>query len=134
MTSKAKENKEEKLPKLKIGNLQFNHVLVTGDYKGKDSGIIMPESVKGNSRTVKNVQRIISVGEHVNNFNIGDKVMLDTDKLQAKNARVLGIAYDPASGEVIHDDNEKNFEKKYLEEKIETAFLITDREILFKIK
>ena len=116
-------------PKCKI---QFNHVLITLDTIGSNSKIIVEGQNK--NRLLKTIQTAMAVGENAANIKIGDKVMLDTDRLNAaqesgKKVFIRHIGYDKSNGEILTDDNSKEVK----EENIAYLGLITDREILMVI-
>lgn len=110
---------------LKIKGLQFNHVLITADYIGNNSNLVMVDTVK-TQRVCKDIQRVLEVGPHVKDIKKYDKVIIDTRKLGAKNSNVIQVDYNKLTGDIIHADNSDVDIKD-----IESAFLITDREILF---
>lgn len=128
----AKKEESKKLPELNIKSLQFNHVLVTADYYGKDSGILMEDGTKA-KRAAKDVQTVLAIGPHVKDsgvIEVGDRVMIDTDKLSAKNSRIITLHYNKESNKMINADTAKELDKEDL---AEACFLITDREILFPL-
>lgn len=133
-TKESKNVKIKSYPKVELG---FNHVMVSTN-KRDTSGIIMsPTSVSENrDPELLDVQQVLAVGPHSSDekngicLKKGDKVLLDFRKLQAKNALVLSYEVCNETGELVHIENEKEFKDK---EKY-SVLLITDREILLKIK
>jgi len=127
--------KEEKttrvLPKLE---LSLNHVLVTTKKKGISGLITTLETVNRDANMLA-VQEVVAVGPFVKAenglvVNVGDDVMIDTRKIGAKNAMVVPVYFNKKTGEVLHSGNEDNVDAKL----VETCILITDREILFKLR
>lgn len=125
------------MPRIKA--LQFNHVLVTANVMGRESNIILPDSQK-NARVSKDIQTVLMKGatagiDHngISTFDVGDTVMLDNDKLQAKNSRVITVSYNNMTGEVYNTDNHSSYKEDYDKGLVSEAFLITDREILFAL-
>ena len=115
------------------GELSFNHVLITRDIYAPS--ILITNLDKRNSArdvALKDVQKVVKVGPYVkaeNGINIkaGDKVLLDMNKLSAKNASIKTIPFNKETGEYVQDYNGKD------DDNIDFLLLITDREILMKI-
>lgn len=119
-------------PKVQLG---FNHVMVTTNKKEVSGLITSPSSLSENRDPfLLDVQEVLAVGPHSSdekngiNLKKGDKVLLDTRKLQAKNALVLQYSIDNETGELITLENEDKFKgtEQY------NVMLITDREVLLK--
>jgi hypothetical protein len=122
----------KKLTAPKFKSLQFNHILITTDYEGKNSNIILTSDTT--TKALKEIQTVVAVGPHVQNEDIvpGAKVYLDVDRLSApagssgKITHLRNIAFNKYTGEVVTADNTLlNPEKDR-----EYYILLTDREIL----
>lgn len=122
----------KKKNKVKV-ELSMNHVIVTANTKNM-SGLIT--NLNGNTKDVSllPIQEVLAVGPFCSKdngicFNVGDMVRLDTRRIQAKNAMVIDIRYDKETGKIIQPVIDDGFD----EDKVSWAFLITDREILYKV-
>lgn len=133
--TKIKEEKNNTIGTYPKVELAFNHVIVSTTKKETSSLILSPNSITDNRDPfLLDVQTVLAVGPFVKKENgidlsVGDKVLLDTRKLQARNVIVLTYDVDSESGTLITMANENEFKGKDSYE----VLLITDREILLKL-
>lgn len=136
---KTKVKEEKNQPELKFApkvSLAFNHVMVTMNKKEVSKLILQASSISENRDPfLLDTQVVLAVGPFIKKENgidlqPGDKVLLDTRKLQAKNALVLTYEIDAATGTLVTMENENDFKDtpKY------NVMLITDREVLLKVE
>jgi hypothetical protein len=110
--------------------LSLNHVLVTME-KSTKSNIIT--NVNGKDHALKDVQTVVKTGPFIKrengmSFEVGDRVVLDTRKLLAKNSLVLMMSFNKETGNYVNINS-----PEYKESECDSYFLITDREILMKL-
>lgn len=125
----------------KVGRIQFNHLVVTTDYVGKDSSIIMSSSGDSDKSVIGEIQTVVAAGPNAGAYitssgdtrsiQPGDKVMLDLGLLNAKRAggggvRVITFQYSKSTGMMFTSDTLPNADK----EDIANYIMISDREIL----
>lgn len=123
--------KEGKLPKLE---LSMNHVLITASVKEASVLITGFASDRSKDPTLLPIQKVLAVGPFCTKengicYNVGDTVRIDDRKIAAKNSFIIGVTYDISTGKVILPLSDDKVEDK----NIRHAFVITDREILYKI-
>lgn len=119
----------------KVGQLQFNHVLLTTEYKGQQkSSIILTENMGVNEKPLFETQKVIAAGPQAEAGGIkpGVMVYLDVDRLMApgdssgKITHIRRLYYHRYTGELITG---RNFEN-YPEHERDEYMVLTDREIL----
>jgi len=112
--------------------LSFNHILVTANRATKSGIITNLSGDASKDGALMDVQEIVQVGPFVKKENgidisSGDKVLLDTRKISARNSLVITVSFHKETGEYLyaHDDVK--------DEDVVECLLITDREILMKV-
>ena len=116
----------------KVGKVQFNHILLTADYHGKESKIIQSANESPNSKALYEVQKIVAKGPNVSEMEVGDEVYIDIDRLMApgdssgKITHIRQLFFNKYTGELVTSKNWMDNP----EEDREGYMLLTDREIL----